>query len=112
MKYLLIVVISLLPTLANAGWFGDSNVDIMKEQIKGIAKDPESVIFKEITEKKSGDVCAFVNARNLFGGYGNWMTAVYVAKTGIVYYGPTAQDRNPSDEKDVRFGKLVEKHCS
>lgn len=60
-----------------------AQVELAKEKIRQLLKDPESAIFSDITMTRTQEVggsvgvCGKVNARNSFGGYvGNRLFAV------------------------------------
>lgn len=46
-----------------------SKIDVLKERVTELLKDPESAQFKSLSLTPGGVLCGEVNARNSFGGY-------------------------------------------
>ncbi|KQX95497.1 hypothetical protein ASD28_18760 [Massilia sp. Root133] len=57
-----------------------SPVEEAKAAVKEILKDPASAQFKNIKVNTVGDVCGQFNAKNSFGGYGDYENFRYEVK--------------------------------
>jgi len=71
-------------------------IDLAKDRMKGRAKDPGSVQFRNIFVSRSAGVpvvCGEVNAKNSFGGYGGYQRFFSAGEIQVV-------------EKDMAAGEM------
>jgi hypothetical protein len=76
----LAIVALLLSFSAVAAGKQNSPIEEAKKAIKEILKDPASAQFKDV-RVIDGNVCGKYNAKNSYGGYGEWDNFLYLGKS-------------------------------
>jgi hypothetical protein len=61
-----------------------SPIEEAKIAVRGILKDPASAQFKNLKINSTGDVCGQFNAKNSFGGYGEFEYFRYEVKNKLL----------------------------
>ena len=107
----LVVTVGVLAVLGGSGaasWFlYFKPVEVVKDRVRSVLKDPDSAKFENVKYFKKTDVgCGFVNARNSMGGYIG--KRIFVAfPDGDVRFHPTDLDAAAR----INFIVLVEANC-
>lgn len=67
---------------------GSENIELAKEAVESVLKDPGSVKYRNIKEYYPASVCGEFNARNSMGGYGSFEFFLFEADTGRLEFSP------------------------
>lgn len=89
---------------ASYGAKRSSPIDEAKAAVRNILKDPSSAQFKNLKVNSMGDVCGQFNAKNSYGGYGDFEYFRYETKKKQLTNAEVSRlESEIADEKRMRY---------